>query len=91
MGLYDSVKKDFIINAVQVNAQYDSGNEDIWKFNEWKENGLNPVLFKTSDAKEYCKGSIYLLFELVIYVKFGDKVSEMSCGWTQLNTNMLER
>lgn len=82
MGLYDSVKKDFILNAVQVNALYNSQDEDMWRFNEWKDNGLNPVLFKTAQREEYCKGSIYLVFEFVIYVKFGDKTTEMSCGWT---------
>ena len=68
MGLYDSAKKEFVINAVQVNAIYNQSDEDIWKFNEWKENGMNPVLFKTDNKDLYCKGTLFLIFELVIYV-----------------------
>ena len=63
----------------------------MWKFNKWKENGLNPSLFKTANKEEMCKGSIFFIFELVIYVKFVQKIKDMRCGWAQLNTNLLER
>lgn len=91
IGLYDTVKKDFIINAVQVNAQYKEEDEDIWSFNAQKEHGTNPVLFRTSDKDEVCKPHIFVIFELVVYVRFGERVTEMSCGWCQLEVSMLER
>lgn len=53
----------------------------MWKFNEWKDNGLNPVLFKTANRDEYCKESVVIIFELALYVKIGEKITEMSCGW----------
>jgi hypothetical protein len=74
-----------------VNAIYKQSDEDMWKFNEWKDNGTNPVLFKTADKQEMCKPSISLVFELVIYVKSNDKITEMSCGWCSLPTSMLDR
>jgi hypothetical protein len=81
VGLYDTVKKDFILNAVQVNALYNQSDEDIWKFNAWRENGTNPIIFRTSNKDEIVRPHIFMIFELVIYVKFGEKVSEISCGW----------
>lgn len=81
MGLYDTVKKDFIYNAVQVNALYNQVDEDVWKFNAWRDNGTNPVLFKTSNKDEVIKANIFAVFELVVAVKQGEKVTEMSCGW----------
>ena len=42
---------------------------------------MNPVLFKTANKDELIKNNIFLVFELVIYVKFGEKISEMCCGW----------
>lgn len=81
IGLFDTVKRDFIINAVQVNALYNQVDEDVWKFNAWKDNGTNPVLFKTSNRDDFVKPNIFMIFELVTSVKVGDKVTEMSCGW----------
>mmetsp|Transcript_22870 Transcript_22870/g.22134 ORF Transcript_22870/g.22134 Transcript_22870/m.22134 type:complete len:327 (+) Transcript_22870:1169-2149(+) len=52
---------------------------------------MNPVVFKTSQKDEYLKNGIFFIFELVIYVKFGDKITEMSCGWCQLNTSAIDR
>jgi hypothetical protein len=81
IGLYDTVKKDFIANAVQVNALYNQEDEDIWKFNAWRDNGTNPVLFKTANKDELVKPNIFMIFELVVSVKVGERVTEMSCGW----------
>ena len=81
IGLYDMAKKDFIVNAVQINALYNADDEDIWKFNAWKDNGTNPVLFKIAQREEIVKPNVFMVFELVIYVKFGEKVTEISCGW----------
>ena len=91
MGLFDTVKKDFIYNAVQVNALYNQVDEDIWKFNAWRDNGTNPILFKTSNKDEVIKANIFVVFELVVAVKQGDKVTEMSCGWCQLDSQLLDR
>jgi hypothetical protein len=44
VGLFDTVKKDFITNVVQVNALYNMQSaEDIWEFTSVRDNGLNPV------------------------------------------------
>jgi hypothetical protein len=91
IGLYDTVKKDFIYNSAQVNAIYNQVDEDIWKFNAWKDNGTNPVLFKTAQRDEIVKPNIFVIFELVVAVKIGEKVTEMSCGWCQLDSQLLER
>lgn len=91
IGLYDTAKKDFVINAVQVNALYNQVDEDIWKFNAWRDNGTNPVLFKTASKDDYCKPHIFIVFELAISVKLGDKITEMSCGWCSLDMQLLER
>ena len=52
---------------------------------------MNPVLFKTANKDELIKNNIFLVFELVIYVKFGEKISEMCCGWGQLDTTLQDR
>lgn len=80
--MYDTVKKDFIHNVIEVNATYSDKAEDIWEFNPQKEFGTNPVLFKTGDVDEIVKPHIFIVLELVVYVKFGEKVTEMSCGWS---------
>ena len=69
IGLFDTVKKDFIYNAVQVNALYNQVDEDVWKFNAWRDNGTNPVLFKTSNKDEVIKANIFVIFELVVAIK----------------------
>ena len=81
IGLYDTVKRDFILNAVQVNALYNQVDEDIWHFNAWRDNGTNPVLFKTAVRDDYCRPNIFMVFEMVVSVKMGEKITEMSCGW----------
>ncbi len=70
--------------------------EDIWRFQTMRDNGLNPVLFRA--ANSYCRNNCYIVFELVIYVRFGGadntKVTEMSCGWCNLelkDPNLFQR
>jgi hypothetical protein len=53
---------------------------------------LNPLLLRSSNKDDILKHHIFLVFELVIYVRFGGstadaggKVVEMSCGWCQLD------
>lgn len=93
VGLYDAAKKDFLSNAVHVNVLYEAGTaEDVWHFPSLKDHGLNPLIFRAADRDMVLKPSVFLIFELVIYVKFaqggkaGDKLVEMSCGWCQLDT-----
>lgn len=52
---------------------------------------MNPVIFKTANKDDVCKPHIFVVLELVIYVKAGEKVTEMSCGWGQLDTSNLDR
>jgi len=68
-------------NSVQVVASWQEKNEDIWKFNSYRDTGTNPILFKSSDRDS---PEMSLIFELVVYVKLGTDVQEMSCGWAQL-------
>jgi hypothetical protein len=84
--LYDTVKKEYFSNSNQVNAMY-SGTEaeDIWQFPSTRDFGLNPILFRSSNKDDIMKPHIFMVFELVIYVRFGTadsgKIVEMSCGW----------
>jgi hypothetical protein len=91
IGLFDTVKKQLVMNSVQVNALYNPSDEDVWEFNPWGAIGPNPVLFKTSSKDEIMKPNIFIVFELVVYVKFPTSVAEMSCGWCQLDIMALER
>lgn len=58
-----------------------------------RDNGLNPVLFRAANKDDVVKPHIFMVFELVIYVRFGGssaestRVVEMSCGWCQLDLN----
>jgi len=63
----------------------------VWKFNSWGDNGTNPVLFKTANRDDYIKPHIFVIFELVTAIKIGDKVTEMSCGWCQLDSTVLDK
>lgn len=72
VGLYDTVKKEYLANAVQVNALYSGSEaEDIWQFPNPRDFGLNPLLFRSSNKDDILKPHIFLVFELVIYVRFG--------------------
>lgn len=72
VGLYDIMKKEFIANSAQVNVLYSGETaEDIWQFSTLKENGLNPILFKSASKDELVKPHIFMVFELVLYVRFG--------------------
>ncbi len=64
-----------------MNALYNQEDEDLWKFNAWKDNGTNPVLFKTACKDDVVKSNIFMVFELTVSVKVGERVTEMSCGW----------
>lgn len=46
VGLYDTVKNDFVYNTSHVIASWSAKQEDIWTFNE--NSSLNPVLFRTT-------------------------------------------
>ena len=88
--MYDSLKKEFYANSVQVNVLYQGEQaEDVWKFPAPRDLGLNPVLFRA--ANDYVRANCFLVFEFVIYVKLTSnaandvaKVNEMSCGWCSL-------
>ena len=87
--MFDLIKKDFVFNTAQVNSHWTDNAEDIWKFNPWKENGLNPVLFRTGEVENVNNNQFVIILELVIYVRFGEKVSEMSCGYSEIPMTML--
>jgi hypothetical protein len=89
------IKKEFIYNAVQCNAMY-SGDlaEDVWTFPGVRDNGLNPLLLRCASKDELVKPNLYVIFELVIYVRQPsdkNKVVEMSCGWCQMELNDAEQ
>ncbi len=91
MAIFDLFKKDFIGNSVQVGAAYEGElAEDVWKFAPERDNGLNPFIFRCANKDEICKKNFFMIFELVIYVRSGDKVVEVSCGWCQLELDNIE-
>ena len=66
----------------------------MWTFRPPRENTLNPILFRCASRDEVKRSNLYMIFELVIYVRTGDKVVEMSCGWCQMemgDTTVYER
>ena len=88
MGLYDTVKKEYFSNAIQTNVLYSGDSaEDIWHFQTLRDNGLNPIIFRAASKDEIAKPHIFMVFELVIYVRInsggaeGQKIVEISCGW----------
>ena len=73
-------------NAIQCDAQWTKADEDIWKF-DTSDKSLRSLLFRTTkndNLADRDHGSTRLLLELVVYVKVGGKISEMSCGWCEL-------
>lgn len=84
----------FVYNAIQVPAQWDPANQDIWTF---EQNQLSQVLFRTTKQDQLGKGT-KIIFELVVYIKQGLGVNgaettcmQMSCGWCSLDFAELSR
>lgn len=95
VAIFDTFKKDYVANTVQVGAAYEGElAEDVWKFLPERDNGLNPFIFRCASKDELCKPNFFMIFELVIYVRSADKIVEVSCGWCQLelaNTELFNR
>ena len=49
------------------------------------------MLFKASNKDDLVKPNIFMVFELAVSVKVGERITEMSCGWCQLEMNVLDR
>lgn len=92
VGLFDNVKQDLIFNSAQIVASWNQGSEDIWEFNNGPSaSNLNPIIFRTTQIDDLNKQDVFLVFELVVYVKNGAKTTEMSCGWSKVELASCER
>jgi len=47
IGIFNAAKKDYLANAVQVEARWEASAEDKWLFNKTNVS-LNPVLFRST-------------------------------------------
>lgn len=56
----------FIHNAIQVPANWNVENEDIWEFHE---DHLSEVLFRTTKRDRLERGKTRIIFELVVHVR----------------------
>ena len=80
IGIFDSVKKEYFANAVQVEAKLQPNTEDKWVFT--KSNvSLNPVLFRSTRKDDLDLASTRFIFEFVIYYTKGTRNTELCCGW----------
>lgn len=68
IGIFNSETKDYIANAVQVEANWAASAEDKWTFSKEKF-ALNPVLFRTSRKDNLDVQTNSFIFEFVIYLK----------------------
>ena len=80
VGLYDTVKEDLIFNSTYVLATWTPKQSDVWSFSK-DATSLNPLLFRSTQADDLNRQQVLLIFELVVYLKAGKSVQEMSCGW----------
>jgi len=72
IGIFDSKKKDFIANAIQVEANWQASSEDKWIFSKTPVS-LNPVLFRSTKKDDLDLEAISFVFEFVIYHKNGNQ------------------
>lgn len=80
IGIFNATKKEYIANAVQVEARWESSAEDKWLFN--KSNiSLNPLLFRSTKKDDLDLANTQFVFEFVIYYKKANQNNELCCGW----------
>lgn len=81
VGIFDSQKKEYFANAVQVEAGWQANTEDKWIFS--KNNvSLNPVLFRSTRKDNLDLDHSQFVFEFVIYYRSsGSPNTELCCGW----------
>lgn len=88
----DSPQPKFIANSIQIPADWDPDDKDIWTFDV---NKMSQFLFRTTSQDRLDKGKTKLIFELVVYLLQGQgdaaKSTEMSCGWCSLDIQDLQR
>ena len=86
IGIFDSVKKEYIANAVQVEATRQDNAADKWNFAKNNTTSLNPVLFRTTRKDGLDLSNTKFIFEFIIYYKKeipqkGFQNTELCCGW----------
>lgn len=81
IGIFDTKRKEYFANAVQVEASWAANAEDKWIFSKTNVS-LNPVLFRSTKKDDLDLSSMWFIFEFVIYYKKGNQNVEMCCGWT---------
>ena len=70
IGIFDSVKKEYYANAVQVEAKLQPNTEDKWVFTK-STTSLNPVLFRSTRKDDLDLSTSKIIFEFVIYYSKG--------------------
>ena len=71
IGIFDSKKKTYISNAVQIEAKWEQKAEDKWNFTK-SNTSLNPVLFRSTRKDDLDLQAMQFIFEFVIYYKRGN-------------------
>lgn len=80
IGVFDLQKKEYLANAVQVEAKLLEKTEDKWVFAKTNVS-LNPVLFRSNKKDDLDETNTQFIFEFVIYYKKGTQRTELCCGW----------
>ena len=82
VGIFNSATKDYIANAVQVQADLQKNTEDKWVFPK-TDISLNPLIFRNTASSQLDMEKTKFIFEFVIYYKKGAKETELCCGWAE--------
>lgn len=91
IGIFNSETKDYIANAVQVEANWAASAEDKWTFSKEKFS-LNPVLFRSTKKDNLDLQTNCFIFEFVIYLRNDTQNIELCCGWAMTDSmTMSER
>ena len=87
IGIFNQSTKEYMANAVQVEADWEPSKEDVWSFKK-SENimgYLNPVVFRSTKRDNLDLQNTMFIFEFVIYYKSRDSNEELSCGWAGID------
>ena len=90
IGIFDTKRKEYFANAVQVEARWEQKAEDKWLFSKTV-SSLNPVLFRSTKKDDLDLESMWFVFEFVIYYKKGNQNTELCCGWAHTEMNIAKR
>ena len=74
---------------IQIPATWQKSDEDIWSF-DTSDQSLRNIIFR-STPQDHLEHNSRLIIELVVYVRVAGKITEMSCGWCELNTDELSK